>query len=126
MQLNFSDTLDKTVNMSSNDSLRSNKRKADDNVEQSVLKKHRDSVTGLDVCRIIRDKDTELADSKATIAQLKTQLSAANTMYNKLNLQFELSMDTLSMGMSGDYELAIDHGSTMIRVGSAIFGKRNY
>lgn len=33
---------------------------------------------------------------------------------------------TLSMGMSGDYALAIENGSTMVRVGSAIFGARNY
>lgn len=33
---------------------------------------------------------------------------------------------TLSMGMSGDYQLAIEEGSTMVRVGSAIFGQRNY
>ena len=32
----------------------------------------------------------------------------------------------LSMGMSGDYQIALDNGSTMIRVGSLIFGKRNY
>ncbi len=32
----------------------------------------------------------------------------------------------LSMGMSGDYKLAIKHGSTLIRIGSAIFGDRNY
>ncbi len=32
----------------------------------------------------------------------------------------------LSVGMSGDYKLAIKHGSNMIRVGSKIFGKRNY
>ena len=32
---------------------------------------------------------------------------------------------TLSMGMSGDYNLAIEQGSTMVRVGSAIFGHRN-
>ncbi|WMM26773.1 YggS family pyridoxal phosphate-dependent enzyme [Tissierella sp. MB52-C2] len=38
----------------------------------------------------------------------------------------ELSMDYLSMGMSNDYELAIEEGSNMIRVGSNIFGKRNY
>jgi PLP dependent protein len=37
-----------------------------------------------------------------------------------------LSMEELSMGMSGDYEIAIQEGSTMIRVGSAIFGERNY
>ena len=32
----------------------------------------------------------------------------------------------ISMGMSSDYELAIAEGSTMVRVGSAIFGARNY
>lgn len=37
-----------------------------------------------------------------------------------------LSMDYLSMGMTNDYELAIEEGSNMIRIGSAIFGKRNY
>ncbi len=35
-------------------------------------------------------------------------------------------MKTISMGMSGDYELAIECGSNMIRVGSSIFGARNY
>lgn len=34
-------------------------------------------------------------------------------------------LDTLSMGMSGDLELAISHGATMVRVGSAIFGRRS-
>ena len=33
--------------------------------------------------------------------------------------------DIVSMGMSGDYETAIDEGSTMIRIGSSIFGARN-
>lgn len=35
-------------------------------------------------------------------------------------------LNTISMGMSGDYKLAIECGSTMIRVGSSIFGNRNY
>lgn len=34
--------------------------------------------------------------------------------------------DTLSMGMSGDFEVAIEEGSTVVRVGSSIFGPRNY
>lgn len=34
------------------------------------------------------------------------------------------SFDTLSMGMSGDFEIAIEEGATLVRVGSAIFGKR--
>lgn len=40
----------------------------------------------------------------------------------KTRPEFEI----LSMGMSGDYELAIDEGSTMVRIGSSIFGERNY
>lgn len=46
--------------------------------------------------------------------------SLKNLQYNNMNI------DTLSMGMSGDFELAIEEGSTMVRIGSAIFGKRNY
>lgn len=40
-----------------------------------------------------------------------------------ITVNFELK--TLSMGMSGDYQLAIDSGSTMVRIGSSIFGRRN-
>lgn len=36
------------------------------------------------------------------------------------------NIDTLSMGMSGDYQSAIKHGSTLIRIGSGLFGARNY
>jgi uncharacterized pyridoxal phosphate-containing UPF0001 family protein len=35
-------------------------------------------------------------------------------------------LDTLSMGMSSDMVAAIEEGSTMVRIGTAIFGKRNY
>ncbi len=37
-----------------------------------------------------------------------------------------LNLTELSMGMSGDFEIAIEEGSTLIRVGTAIFGERNY
>jgi hypothetical protein len=37
-----------------------------------------------------------------------------------------VSMDVLSMGMTGDYQVAIEEGSTMVRVGTGIFGARNY
>lgn len=37
-----------------------------------------------------------------------------------------VSMDILSMGMSGDYKIAIEEGATLIRVGTSIFGERNY
>jgi pyridoxal phosphate enzyme (YggS family) len=45
--------------------------------------------------------------------------------YKKLNTE-HCQLSTLSMGMSGDYQLAISCGSTMVRIGSSIFGTRNY
>jgi pyridoxal phosphate enzyme (YggS family) len=45
--------------------------------------------------------------------------------YKKLNTE-HCQLNTLSMGMSGDYQLAISCGSTMVRIGSSIFGTRNY
>ncbi|MGI2168952.1 YggS family pyridoxal phosphate-dependent enzyme [Shewanella sp. MF05960] len=44
-------------------------------------------------------------------------------LYDQLQQQYP-SIDTLSMGMSGDMDIAIAHGSTMVRIGSAIFGER--
>jgi uncharacterized pyridoxal phosphate-containing UPF0001 family protein len=40
------------------------------------------------------------------------------------NLKAEFGLDTLSMGMSDDLDVAIAEGSTMVRVGTAIFGQR--
>ena len=37
-----------------------------------------------------------------------------------------ITLDELSMGMSGDYDIAIEEGATMIRLGSSLFGSRNY
>jgi pyridoxal phosphate enzyme (YggS family) len=47
------------------------------------------------------------------------------TQQNKIHLN-NCKLEVLSMGMSGDYPLAIENGSTMVRVGSSIFGHRNY
>ena len=37
-----------------------------------------------------------------------------------------INMDILSMGMTGDYVTAVEEGATIVRVGTGIFGKRNY
>ncbi|MCB0280861.1 MAG: YggS family pyridoxal phosphate-dependent enzyme [Calditrichaeota bacterium] len=42
-----------------------------------------------------------------------------------LNNQYKLSLNELSMGMSGDYKLAIEEGATLVRIGSLLFGQRN-
>ncbi len=56
------------------------------------------------------------------------QIEAEFELLQGLFVRFRESkkLSILSMGMSGDYKLAIENGSTMIRVGSAIFGARNY
>jgi PLP dependent protein len=61
-------------------------------------------------------------------AQIEKEFKHLKTIFDKHN-QLEtsnLKLETLSMGMSGDYQLAISCGSTMVRIGSSIFGNRNY
>ena len=60
--------------------------------------------------------------------QIKQEFDFLKNTFDNLKL-LEVSNfepETISMGMSGDYQLAINCGSTMIRVGSSIFGARNY
>ncbi|MFB2853436.1 YggS family pyridoxal phosphate-dependent enzyme [Aeromonas allosaccharophila] len=56
---------------------------------------------------------------------LATQMTRMQTLFTELARQYP-TVDTLSMGMTEDLELAIAHGSTMVRVGTAIFGARDY
>ncbi|MBC6998727.1 YggS family pyridoxal phosphate-dependent enzyme [Cytophaga sp. FL35] len=58
-------------------------------------------------------------------AQIKREFQSLRKTFNEVK-QFLPECDTLSMGMSGDYMLAIQEGSTMVRIGSSIFGSRNY
>ncbi len=57
-------------------------------------------------------------------AQVTAEFQKLKTFYDSLQQKYGFTI--LSMGMSGDYLLAIEHGSNMVRVGSAIFGARNY
>jgi pyridoxal phosphate enzyme (YggS family) len=61
--------------------------------------------------------------------QLKKEFLSLKSFFDTQKLRALASnceLEILSMGMSGDYPLAIENGSTMIRVGSSIFGNRNY
>lgn len=55
--------------------------------------------------------------------QIRSEFQTLSQYYNQLKIQFP-QFTTLSIGMSSDYEIAISTGSTIIRVGSAIFGNR--
>jgi pyridoxal phosphate enzyme (YggS family) len=54
-------------------------------------------------------------------SQIRSEFKNLADLYRKYS-----SFEVLSMGMSGDYDIAIEEGSTSIRVGSKIFGERNY
>ena len=60
-------------------------------------------------------------DNRAYFRQIK-KLSVDIMKKNIDNV----SMSALSMGMTGDYMVAVEEGSTMVRVGTGIFGERNY
>lgn len=64
----------------------------------------------------------EGADYQAQLAIF----SALRDLRDYFSSEFDISLPELSMGMSGDYEAAIASGATMVRIGSAIFGGRNY
>ena len=56
---------------------------------------------------------------------IKNEFNNLKNIYNNIRKEID-DFNILSMGMSNDYEIAIESGSNMIRVGSKIFGKRNY
>lgn len=59
--------------------------------------------------------------------QIKKEFTQLKTIFDKTRALTisNCQLETLSMGMSGDYQLAIECGSTMVRIGSSIFGGRN-
>ena len=57
--------------------------------------------------------------------EIEKAFKRTKELFDLLNKSDNLEMKTLSMGMSGDYRIAIEQGSTAIRVGSAIFGPRD-
>ncbi|MBL86211.1 MAG: YggS family pyridoxal phosphate-dependent enzyme [Winogradskyella sp.] len=59
------------------------------------------------------------------MTQVENEFRFLKTTFDQLKTQ-NSELKTLSMGMSGDYKLAIECGSNMIRIGSSIFGARNY
>jgi PLP dependent protein len=63
---------------------------------------------------------TEKIAIRKAFTYLRNLKDKVNTLYP------EIEIKELSMGMSGDYELAVEEGSTLVRVGTALFGARNY
>lgn len=96
-----------------------------------------DSKSGADLAqaRLLAEQVTQLPnlvlrgimaipEKTADLDKLKSQFNQLESLYLSLQHQYN-QIDTLSMGMTNDMELAIAQGSNMVRVGTAIFGARD-
>ena len=67
-----------------------------------------------------------MASFTSDVQQVKKEFLSLKDFKAKIEGENSLDLPILSMGMSGDYALAIECGSNMVRVGSSIFGSRSY
>jgi pyridoxal phosphate enzyme (YggS family) len=64
-----------------------------------------------------------MASFTENIETVRTEFKKLKQLYNKLQTS-DFKLQTLSMGMSSDYKIAIEEGSNMVRIGSLLFGER--
>jgi pyridoxal phosphate enzyme (YggS family) len=57
-------------------------------------------------------------------ALIRKEFQEVNRIFSMLKSHFDESFNEISMGMSGDWKIAVEEGSTLVRIGSAIFGSR--
>jgi uncharacterized pyridoxal phosphate-containing UPF0001 family protein len=57
---------------------------------------------------------------------VRNDFATIRRIFEELKPHFGPDFDTLSIGMSDDYPIALEYGSTMVRIGTAIFGQREY
>ena len=67
-----------------------------------------------------------VAEDTGDESVLRATFGGLRELRGELSAASGLPLPELSMGMSGDFALAVEEGSTIVRVGSAIFGPRNY
>ncbi len=79
-------------------------------------------IVGLMGMASFTDDEDQISNEYQSLKMFFDKLKDSSSDSKTLNIK----LDTLSMGMSGDYKIALVNGSNMIRVGSAIFGERNY
>jgi pyridoxal phosphate enzyme (YggS family) len=83
------------------------------------------------LCRQVADLPRLRLRGLMAIPAAEAEFNRQRQQFARLAAEFErlkssfADFDTLSMGMSGDFEAAIAEGSTMVRIGTAVFGPRN-
>ena len=58
--------------------------------------------------------------------QVRREFASIAAFFDEIKQKYDASVDTLSMGMTNDWKIAVEEGSTMVRIGSFIFGERVY
>lgn len=94
-----------------------------------VLEEDLDAILAeIEKCEFVKAKGIMTIIPKGNIDENRMYFKKTYDIYNKLkkNSYNNITMEILSMGMSGDYKTAIEEGSNMIRIGQGIFGKRDY
>ena len=91
-----------------------------DEIEKIINSKDYKELTHTKICGIMA-----MASFTQDKNIIKDEFNSANKLYNQIKGNDD-NFEILSMGMSNDYELAIESGSNMVRIGSSIFGSRNY
>lgn len=87
-----------------------------------------DLLEEIEKCEFVRAEGIMVIIPKGSTEENRTYFKKTYDIYSKLKSKSykNTTMKILSMGMSGDYETAIEEGSNMIRIGQGIFGERNY
>ena len=67
-----------------------------------------------------------MASNTEDRAQVEGEFARLEALYKRIKASGMEGFDTLSIGMSGDWPLAVQHGATMVRIGTDIFGPREY
>ncbi len=87
---------------------------------ENILKTYKEKFENVQIIGVMG-----MATFTDDMEQVRREFKSLKNVYGQFQTLDE-DIQILSMGMSGDYELAIEEGSNMVRVGSAIFGERDY
>lgn len=87
---------------------------------ENILKTYKEKFENVQIIGVMG-----MATFTDDMEQVRREFKSLKNVYDQFQTLDE-DIQILSMGMSGDYELAIEEGSNMVRVGSAIFGEREY
>ena len=105
------------------------------NISEEDSKSGLNEVSGRELLERIDDFPNVRIKGLMGMAAFITDEEEIQSQFRRLKTAFDsfqsiaherIQLEALSMGMSGDFELAIAEGATLVRIGSAVFGQRNY